>query len=70
MVPVRFVGACPAGHLEDYPWSHFVHRQQSGQTPCTSPALYLQESHIGEFAGILVGCRSCKRSKPLNHAKC
>src|SRR4029078_11490934 len=31
--PARFVVACPEGHLDDFPWSAYVHRGGGG-APC------------------------------------
>ncbi|MCA9599438.1 MAG: DUF1998 domain-containing protein [Myxococcales bacterium] len=52
-VPVRFVGACPHGHLEDWPWIRFAH----GQNPtCEAPQLTLHEGASGDFSEIVVRC--------------
>ena len=39
-VPIRFVGACSAGHLQDFPWVDFVH--MAGEK-CRAPELYLDQ---------------------------
>lgn len=57
-VPVRFVGACKRGHLEDWPWVRFAHRQHQGQ-PCHAPDLRLDEGATGDFSEIQIRCRTC-----------
>lgn len=56
-VPARFVLACPAGHLDDFPWMYFVHR---GALHGTDHTLKLVErGTTGEAASIFVQC-SCE----------
>lgn len=64
-VPVRFVAACPLGHIEDFPWRHFVHR---GQDQCVAPRLELHEGVSGDFSEIRVTCRACGATAPLSQA--
>lgn len=66
-VPVRFVGACRRGHLQEFPWNWFVH--VSAETRCMAPELYLEEDASGDFAGIRVVCRSCDASRKLSEAR-
>ncbi|MEU2128485.1 DUF1998 domain-containing protein [Streptomyces sp. NPDC018352] len=55
-VPARFLIACPAGHMDDFPWQYFVHR---GGTPAHDCTLSLVErGTTGEAANIFVQC-SC-----------
>lgn len=72
-VPVRFVAACKAGHLDEFPWRRFVHgaagrdaREDGAQ--CTSTALYLDEGKTGDFSGVRVRC-GCGVSRALVDAK-
>jgi hypothetical protein len=52
-VPVRFVGVCRNGHLQDFPWVAFAH----GTAPsCAAPALALYEGKTGDFSEIIVHC--------------
>ncbi|MGY5082326.1 DrmB family protein [Streptomyces nigrescens] len=56
-VPARFVSACPAGHLDDFPWMYFVHR---GAPHGPDHTLKLVErGTTGEAANIFVEC-SCE----------
>lgn len=53
-VPARFVLACPAGHVDDFPWMYFVHR---GAAHGTDHTLKLVErGTTGEAASIFVQC--------------
>jgi len=64
-VPVRFVGACANGHLQDFPWVDFVHY---GGERCPAPELYLDEGRTGDFFEIRVICASCNERMPLASA--
>ncbi|MFB6577095.1 DrmB family protein [Streptomyces sp. NPDC056402] len=56
-VPARFVSACPAGHVDDFPWMYFVHR---GAPYGADHTLKLVErGTTGEAANIFVEC-SCE----------
>lgn len=51
--PVRFLTACERGHLDDFPWSRYVHR---GTTDCRED-LYLRDSGVsGSVADVYVEC--------------
>src|SRR2546426_795247 len=54
MVPVRFVGACRQGHIEDFPWKFFVHER--AQTQCAAPRYRLLEGATGDFAEVEIRC--------------
>lgn len=65
-VPVRFVAACPRGHLEDFPWRLFVHKD--GQV-CSTPQLRLEEGSSGDFSEVRVTCDTCQLTRRLSEAK-
>lgn len=67
-IPVRFVAACRAGHLTDFPWIAFAHSDRDGGT-CDRPELYLKEGATGDFGKIVVSCRNCNEWQPMNRAK-
>lgn len=60
--PVRFMIACPSGHLSDFPWHAFVHRDK----PCPlgdKGRLTLDESGTsGSIRDVVVRC-SCRPEK-------
>lgn len=66
-IPVRFVAACARGHLSEFPWDNFVHRE-GGIERCASPELLLEENAIGDVAQIFVKCNACKASRPMGDA--
>lgn len=67
-VPVRFVAACPAGHLDEFPWVWFVHGSARDGGRCAAPALRLEEGSTGDFSGVMVTC-ACGLRRPLADAK-
>jgi hypothetical protein len=67
-VPVRFVGACRNGHVDDFPWIEFVHAGQRGGTRCAAPSLRLEDGATGDFSEIVVRCVSCNASERLSTA--
>jgi hypothetical protein len=61
---IRFVLACPAGHLDDVDWDRLVHGQDP---PHTSP-WYRWESRGSSLADIRIRCPRCKASVSLGWA--
>lgn len=57
--PVRFVLACRRGHVEDFPWAWWAHRDRPGGV-CDAPSL-----HLGSFgrsaalSDLYVECKAC-----------
>jgi MrfA Zn-binding domain len=64
-VPVRFVSACPRGHLDEFPWVWFAHRDTER---CAAPSLRLEEGATGDFSEIRVQC-ACGASRRLSEAQ-
>lgn len=56
LIPSRFIIACPNGHIDDFPYSWWVHRGQN--TNCEKPQLSLQ--YIGNTGGLDSIVISCK----------
>jgi len=58
--PVRFVVACRAGHLDEFPWAWWAHlRRLEGE--CNKPALYLKSrGKSASLADLYLECRNCK----------
>lgn len=52
-VPARFVVACQAGHLDDFPWREFVHR---GPTTCQGTLRFYEVGSSLETANLFVAC--------------
>lgn len=64
VVPVRFVGACPRGHIDDVDWRTFIHH---GATDCTRTLWIEERGTSGDIADIVVGC-DCKIERRLMDA--
>lgn len=60
-VPVRFVQACPAGHIDDLNWIGLVHQGE----PCEAVSLKLQEPPTGDFSEVRAECETCGKSRRL-----
>lgn len=58
-VPARFVVACSRGHLDEFPWVEFVHRD----APCSgNPILEAVDLGTGSRStDVLVKCRTCQQ---------
>ncbi len=68
-IPARFLVACEAGHLDDFPWVEFVH---GNRPPCSAaPPLYLFErGPSGEARDLVVKCQGdgCQAERHLAEA--
>ena len=65
--PARFVVACAAGHLDDFPWSYYVHRGR--RTQCDPLELtFFESNESGAVSDLVVYCRACKKSRPMSGA--
>ncbi|SDG08409.1 protein of unknown function [Sinosporangium album] len=63
-VPARFLLACVAGHLDEFPYAHFVHR--GGACPAASyPTLEMQDRGGNIGVNVQLRCQSCN-SEPRN----
>lgn len=60
-VPVRFLGACRRGHVQEWPWIAYAHLDRER---CASPSLRLREGATGDFAEVRVTCE-CGASQSL-----
>jgi hypothetical protein len=60
-IPARFLMACENGHLDDFPWSQYLH----GHSPCSGPLELRDVGASGEAADIFLVCRACNRVKPM-----
>jgi hypothetical protein len=60
-VPVRFVATCRRGHVEEFPWVWFAHRNVGSL--CPAPSLKLLEGATGDFSEIEVVCACGARER-------
>lgn len=68
VVPARFIMACKNGHLDDFPWRTFVHRDD--KTTCKGGLKLIETSATGEAASIFVQCEgeNCGAIRPMSDA--
>lgn len=64
LVPLRFIAACENGHIRDFPWMEWVHREKPETMNC---ALRLQTGSSASLAGLYVNCE-CGQWKSLSGA--
>ena len=67
--PVRFVLACRRGHIVDFPWSWWAHRDRPSGT-CDAPRLYLGSyGRSAALSDLYVRCRGCgTRDRPVRRS--
>ena len=64
-VPARFVVACAKGHMDDFPWLGFVHRDKAG---CNGPLELYEVGASGEASDVEVHCRACNARRRMAEA--
>lgn len=65
--PARFVVACAAGHLDDFPWSGYVHRGRGSN--CDPLELtFFESNESGAISDVFVHCRACRATRPMEAA--
>ncbi|MFC1579156.1 DrmB family protein [Pseudomonadota bacterium] len=63
VVPVRFVTACRHGHLDDFPWSEWLHN--GGSCEQRNRHRFILKSEGPGLAGLILSCPSCNRRKSM-----
>ncbi|HXR64382.1 MAG TPA: DUF1998 domain-containing protein [Ktedonobacteraceae bacterium] len=63
-LPSRFMIACEHGHLDDFPWEHFVHRGK----PCRSSLQMIEQGVSGEPSAVLIRCTVCGDRHAMSEA--
>jgi hypothetical protein len=63
LIPVRFIAACPLGHIQDVPFMEWVHRGNSFTEKCKF-LTYNAKSGAGDLASIKIKC-SCGKVRSL-----
>jgi hypothetical protein len=64
-VPSRFLLACRAGHLDDFPWHWFVH---SGPSGCRGSLRFFESGASLQTENLWVRCDSCSSAKSMAQA--
>lgn len=63
LVPSRFVAACLNGHIEDFPYMRWVHKENG---LCEKPSLKLEyKSASGGLGDIIIECENCKQKSSM-----
>lgn len=57
--PVRFVVACEAGHIMDFPWFDWAHSAENSVCSSAGTELYLYSTTAAGLAGVMVKCMAC-----------
>ena len=64
MIPVRFIAACDAGHIQDIPFKEWAHKNG---IMCDSPRLkYSASAGSGSLSDIFIKCLNCEEKASLN----
>lgn len=68
-VPARFVVACRNGHIDEFPWKEFVHRETGGQCPTGRQRYVMLDVGSGaRSTEVLVRCEECKAQGLMTQA--
>lgn len=63
--PARFMVACANGHLDDFPWHLWVHREV---VKCSGPLELWDTGSTGSASDLLVACTSCDAKRSMGDA--
>jgi hypothetical protein len=64
LAPVRFVAACESGHIMDFPWHAWAHKD-TGKSCNSENSLYLYSTPAAGLAGVRVMCTTCNVSNSM-----
>lgn len=62
VVPSRFVLACRNGHLDEFPWSYWVHRGREG---CRNVKEFVLKHEGAGLAGMILSCAKCQSRRSM-----
>lgn len=65
VIPVRFVMACEAGHLDEFPWHFWVGHKSGCKLKEKNGFLRLQTKNPG-LSGMILSCPDCGASKSMD----
>lgn len=63
VVPVRFIAACEAGHLEDFPWDSWVGHKEG----CVNRFNLTLKSEAAGLAGLVLRCPKCDAFRTMEN---
>jgi len=61
-IPARFLVACERGHVDDFPWTYYVHR---GGAACRGTLTFYEVGASLETANLFVKCNECDKSRSM-----
>ena len=61
-VPARFLVACDRSHVDDFPWTYYVHR---GGHACNGTLAFYEVGASLETANLFVKCNECGQSRSM-----
>jgi hypothetical protein len=64
VIPVRFVLACTAGHLDEFPWHYWVGHTAGCPNKSGEGKLTLKSERAG-LAGLILACSKCGARRPM-----
>jgi len=67
-VPARYLLACVAGHLDEFPYDLWVHHGKRC-AKAEFPALRMIDRTAGKGASAMIRCESCDQQRPMNEAQ-
>lgn len=70
LVPSRFVLVCPNGHIEDFPYSWWVHEAQGKVCNCENPSSF-RMYYVGnktDMDSLFIECQSCGEKRSMKGA--
>lgn len=66
LVPSRFIVVCPNGHIDDFPWVSWVHRDDNG---CSNADLEIRtKGSDSGLSGIVIRCKTCGAKRDMTGA--
>jgi hypothetical protein len=63
MYQVSYVAMCKDGHIDDFPWNEFVHRDIA---PNCKGDLRFREALSGDMQNVVVTCKECRSSRKIS----
>jgi hypothetical protein len=69
VMPLRFVAACEAGHIEDFPWNAWAHSKAGDALDrtvgCKPATLYFYPTRRSGLSGLMILCSTCGNKRSL-----
>lgn len=68
LIPSRFIVACENGHLEDFPYSWWVHNGESNRCNNPNDLIIFNDKKSGGLDSIKVKCNGCGKTRSMDGA--